>query len=151
MKGIWKWISLAAGIFLVMACVGLVAAVGIGGRFIMMGRGYQQRLPIDPGRGFNPGFGHWMMPGGGLMGLGFVLVILVLFALVGVGLYLALRKQPQVSTTAQVAAPTQGAAPQGQAAGPVASTVATATSPCSHCGQPVQAGWVACPYCGEKV
>jgi hypothetical protein len=22
---------------------------------------------------------------------------------------------------------------------------------CSHCGKPLQAGWVACPYCGERV
>ncbi len=22
---------------------------------------------------------------------------------------------------------------------------------CSHCGKPLQAGWVACPHCGEKV
>ena len=26
-----------------------------------------------------------------------------------------------------------------------------ATTPCAHCGQPLQAGWKACPYCGEKV
>ena len=24
------------------------------------------------------------------------------------------------------------------------------TQPCAHCGQPLQAGWKACPYCGEK-
>ncbi len=22
---------------------------------------------------------------------------------------------------------------------------------CTHCGKPVQAGWKACPYCGEKI
>ena len=22
---------------------------------------------------------------------------------------------------------------------------------CAHCGKPLQAGWKACPYCGEKV
>ncbi len=22
---------------------------------------------------------------------------------------------------------------------------------CAHCGQPLEAGWKACPYCGEKV
>ncbi len=26
-----------------------------------------------------------------------------------------------------------------------------ATTPCAHCSQPLQAGWKACPYCGEKV
>jgi len=25
------------------------------------------------------------------------------------------------------------------------------TTACTHCGQPLQVGWVACPYCGEKV
>ena len=26
-----------------------------------------------------------------------------------------------------------------------------ASVPCAHCGKPIQAGWKACPYCGEKV
>ncbi len=25
------------------------------------------------------------------------------------------------------------------------------TASCTHCGQPLQVGWVACPYCGEKI
>lgn len=25
------------------------------------------------------------------------------------------------------------------------------TVACTHCGQPLQVGWVACPYCGEKI
>jgi len=26
-----------------------------------------------------------------------------------------------------------------------------ATAACAHCGKPIQAGWKACPYCGEKI
>ena len=22
---------------------------------------------------------------------------------------------------------------------------------CAHCGKPLQAGWITCPYCGEKI
>ena len=32
---------------------------------------------------------------------------------------------------------------------PSASVLPTAT--CAHCGKPIQAGWKACPYCGEKI
>lgn len=28
---------------------------------------------------------------------------------------------------------------------------ASAAEACRHCGSPLQAGWKACPYCGEKV
>ena len=124
------------------------------------------RMPFGLNRGINPGFGRgfgprMMMPGGWMMGLGF-LVVLVFLVLVGVGLYLVLRNRPRVAATAQVAVPTQVVASaqtvaQTLAAEPVAPIPATgvsqaaATSPCSHCGQPVQAGWVACPYCGEKI
>ena len=149
MKGVWKWIALAAGLFLLMACVGVAAAVGFGGRFLMMGRGFQQRMPFLPGQGPLPGFGHdygmWMMPGRWLVGLGIGLFILVLLVLVGVGLYLALRKRPQVAAPVQVSAPTSTSEPSVTSV-----PAAPVTTPCSHCGQPVQAGWVACPYCGEK-
>jgi hypothetical protein len=164
MKGVWKWISLTAGIFLVMACLGLVAAVGFGGRFMMMDRNLPLRMPFGFNRGINPmnpGFGHgigpWMMPGGRLIGIGFVLVILVLLVLAGVGLFMALRKRPQAAAVqVGAAAPAVGSPPAAaptQAVEPAAPTVvpALATSPCHHCGQPVQAGWVACPYCGEKI
>jgi hypothetical protein len=38
---------------------------------------------------------------------------------------------------------------RGQA-GPTAPP-ATGAAPCSHCGRLLHAGWVACPFCGEKV
>ncbi|MBI3363074.1 MAG: zinc ribbon domain-containing protein [Chloroflexi bacterium] len=34
---------------------------------------------------------------------------------------------------------------------PGATQPPAATIPCAHCGRPLQAGWKACPYCGEKV
>lgn len=34
---------------------------------------------------------------------------------------------------------------------PGAAQPPAATATCAHCGRPLQAGWKACPYCGEKV
>jgi len=34
---------------------------------------------------------------------------------------------------------------------PAAPQPPAATIYCSHCGKPLQPGWKACPYCGEKV
>lgn len=40
----------------------------------------------------------------------------------------------------------RGAAMSGSTRPPAAVGVA-----CAHCGRPLEAGWKACPYCGEKV
>jgi hypothetical protein len=34
---------------------------------------------------------------------------------------------------------------------PAAPLPPAATLSCAHCGKPLQPGWKACPYCGEKV
>jgi hypothetical protein len=103
--------------------------------------------------GIAPGMGRWhgfgsggvgpMFHRPGMMGFGFPFLggAMILGPLVIVGLVVVVaaillngRRQP-----VQVPPPAEPAAP------------ASATTPCAHCGQPLQAGWKACPYCGEKV
>jgi len=78
------------------------------------------------GRATMGGFG--MMP---FLGLGMLLGPLLVVGLIVVGvLWLARSLTPPV-------------APRLPAA--------SAAEACRHCGSPLQAGWKACPYCGEKV
>jgi hypothetical protein len=75
------------------------------------------------GRGMMGGFG---MP---FFGFGMLLWPLLFIGLIVLGAVWLIRS---------VARPT--------AVQPPAATVA-----CAHCGKPLQPGWMACPYCGEKV
>ena len=83
--------------------------------------------------GPNHMFGGGPMMGGfgtmGLFGLGMLGVPLLFVGLLVLGVVWLVKS---------VATP---AAPQPLAAGAF----------CANCGKPLQAGWKACPYCGEKV
>ncbi len=124
----------------------LVAPLVFGGFGVAAGRGIQR---FGDGRMFGFwGPGHMFMFGGrGMMGnfgmpffgLGMLIGPLVIIGLVVLAVVLLTRRSP---------------APAAQAAAPVAPAAiapAPATTPCAHCGQPLEAGWKACPYCGEKV
>jgi hypothetical protein len=39
----------------------------------------------------------------------------------------------------------------GKAPTPHPPAAQTPTTPCTNCGRPLDPGWVACPYCGNKV
>ena len=65
----------------------------------------------------------------GLFGLGMLVVPLLFVGLLVLGVVWLVR------SVASPAAPPQ----------PAASVF------CANCGRPLQAGWKACPYCGEKV
>ena len=98
------------------------------------------------GRGFGfygPGymFGGRMMGGLRLpfMGLGMLIGPLIIVGLIVLVVALFTRRSPAPAAPAQAAAMPAPAAP------------APATTPCAHCGQPLEAGWKACPYCGEKI
>ncbi len=82
------------------------------------------------------GPGH-MFGGGGMMG-GFGMPFFGLGMLVVPLLFVGLAVLGVVWLVKSVATP---GAPQ-----PPAATVG-----CAHCGKPLQPGWKACPYCGEKV
>jgi hypothetical protein len=104
-----------------------------------------------------PGMGRWhefgfggpmpMFRRPGMMGFGFPFVggamilgplVLIGLAVVVGAIWLSGRKQ-RAPVVPPPAAPAEPVAP------------AVATTPCAHCGQPLQAGWKACPYCGEKI
>jgi len=95
------------------------------------------RAGLDGGYGYGmmgPGHmfgGRHMLGGFGMPFFGFGMV---LWPLLFIGL-IALGAVWLVRATARLGAPQ-----------PPAATIA-----CAHCGQPLQAGWKACPYCGEKV
>ncbi len=86
------------------------------------------------------------MPFGGFglpfLGLGLLAGPLLWLGLIGLVVYLLVRGRTAPAGAAPVAAQPAQPAP---AAMPEAATV-----PCANCGRPLQLGWVACPYCGEK-
>ena len=90
----------------------------------MMGPGH-----MFGGRGMMGGFG---MP---FLGIGMFLWPLLFIGLIVLGVVWLVR------SVARPTVPQAPAAPQ-----PPAPTAA-----CAHCGKPLQAGWMACPYCGEKI
>jgi hypothetical protein len=91
------------------------------------------------GRGMMGGFRGFGLP---FMGFGMLLGPLALIGLVVLIVALLTRRNPAPVAAAAVAPAPAPAAP----AAPV-----SATTPCAHCGQPLEAGWKACPYCGEKI
>lgn len=123
MKKVWKWVLLFLGVFLVVFLVSL-PLLGLGG--FGPGYGWMPMMGLRSGGyglwggNFGHGFGLF---GGGLMMLGMILIPLLLVALVVLGINALTRKNQAGITDSK---------------------------PCSNCGKPVQTGWVACPYCGEK-
>ncbi len=140
-----KALQWVIGICFALVAVAIIASLVVplvfGGYGMMAaGRGIQQFGFGGPGRMFM--FGGRGMMGGFHMpffGLGMLIVPLVIIGLVVLAVLLLTRRSP--APTAQVAAPVA----------PAAVAPAPATTPCAHCGQPLEAGWKACPYCGEKV
>jgi hypothetical protein len=156
MNRTWKWILIGLGVFILAFCVGLPLFLGFGARMIgfggmpMMGQPYG-RFPMM-GRGFG------LFGGFGLLRFLVPLFILGVVVLVIVGIVLLLRR-PQPPSAA-IVTPAASAEPVPPAdftpAEPlppaaVTPTEVVETTPCPHCGAPVQAGWVACPHCGEKL
>jgi len=123
MNKVWKWVLLFLGVFLVAFFVAL-PLLGLGGFGHVYGWMPMMGLRSGGcglwGSGFGSGFGLF---GGALMMLGMFLIPLALVALIVFGVVSLTRKnQPEI----------------------------TSSRPCANCGKPVQTGWVACPYCGEK-
>ncbi|MFH1524499.1 MAG: zinc ribbon domain-containing protein [Chloroflexota bacterium] len=132
MKKVWKWIIGIVVVLVVLAVV--IGAVVMVRSHLLINANWGEpgtRLP-----GMMPyARGEWggriltmhspgIMPFGGLFG---GLFSLGLFTLVVLGIIFLVRKLMGHSTSS-VPVPT-----------------------CSHCGQPIQANWVACPHCGKKL
>jgi len=132
MKSVWKYIL----IFLVVFVLALCVALPLFGMRTFGG----MRMHAFPSIGmrvfpFHMGIG-WL--GMGFHFLPWLLVLLGLAALAVVVVVLLLRKK-KAATAAVAPAAIPPAAPSVDAV------------PCAHCGQPLQPGWVACPFCGAKV
>ena len=138
-----KWVLIFLGIALLVFCLALPLFLAPA-----MRGGFSGRMPMM-GRDFGPfnNYGGHMRFGGGLFGIGFMLLRLIIplgvlaLAVVGVVALVRGRKPAQPPAAPIAAAPVE---PAPAAAAPV-------EHPCPHCGQPVQDGWLACPHCGEKL
>lgn len=123
-----KGLQLTVGISAVLIALAIIASTFLPFFFPQTGwGGWQGMLGPNHMNGGGP-----MMGGFGAMsvfGIGMLLVPLLFVGLVVLGVVWLARS---------VATP---AAPQPPAAGVF----------CSNCGKPLQAGWKACPHCGEKV
>jgi hypothetical protein len=129
MKSEWKWILYGLLVFV------LVAAIA---------------LPFFGGWSFTArhALGFGMMQGGmmGRSGFGFswlgllarLAIPAIIIFLLAILFFSLLSRSPK-----EPAAP---AAPAVPAVPP-----ASASTPCPRCGKPVEAGWVACPYCGKNL
>jgi len=160
MKSTWKWILLFVGVLVVAFCVSLPLFLGGLMRF---GFG---RMPMM----YRFGGGFPMMRGGGLFGFGLFRFVGPLFALVVLGLLVwgvvwLVRRGNRPESAEVAAAPAAFDATAVSvvpaetvvSAEPVATEDAVKTeepvltTPCTNCGKPLENGWVACPYCGQKV
>ncbi len=124
MKNIWKWVFLGLAIFLLAFCITLPL---LGGAF---------HLPVRMLEGGRLWMHEGMMGGYGVFGwLGMIarLAIPIIGFLLLVYLVVWLFRKPE-----------------GPPANPPAAPPASAGNPCPRCGKPLEAGWVACPYCGKK-
>jgi hypothetical protein len=160
MNKTWKWILIGLGVFILAFCVGLPLFLGIGARVagftgMPMMRQPFGGYPMMGGRGFG------LFGGFGLLRLLFPLFGLAVVVLVIVGIVLLLRRpqHPVVATSTVVTSVVSGEPVPPADYNPVepippaaaAPAEVVETTPCPHCGAPVQAGWVACPHCGEKL
>lgn len=113
-----------------------VALLALAVAFSLIGPFFAPQVAWGGYRGMM-GPGH-MAGGWGMMGLpfGFGMVGMLLWP----ALFIGLTVLGAVWLVRAVSRPSAPASPA-----PRSSTL------CAHCGQPLEAGWRACPYCGEKI
>jgi uncharacterized membrane protein len=142
MNKFWKWFLIIVAVLLVLC--GLLAAVlflthgSYGYPFMRYGMGFR-RMPMMGSFGF---FGFGMMA----VRLIVPLLLVSLLVLIGVGIGSRNRNsQPKVTQ------PEAPASTLTQEPGAPAPAEAVSEKVCAHCGRPLQAEWVNCPYCGAKI
>ncbi len=121
-----KGLQWVLGVSAVLIVVAVVASTVLPFFFHQTAWGGWQGM-MGPGHMFGgaPMMGGFGMP---FFGLGMLLGPLLFVGLIVLGVVWLVR----------------AVAPQSPPPAPVGVT-------CAHCGKPLQAGWKACPYCGEKV
>lgn len=129
MSKTWQWVI---GICVVVVTLAAAAALVVPLFLPPAAAGWGGMPHMARGGGMMGGFGRG---GGTFMGAGRLLGPLAFVGLIVLGVVMLVR----------VFAP-------ARPAGAVTPPLAPATpAPCAHCGQPLLAGWKACPYCGEKL
>ncbi len=146
MSKVLKWILyVVLGLIALAVIVGIVVVIfgGLGHGYYTMRPGFRMMEPyhysyLNPGR----------MIFGGLLGLGFLILIIVgIVALISV---ITRGNRPaQVMQATQPVPPTQPT-PVAEMTAPTAET-APLTRTCSNCGRPAQDDWKTCPYCGNPL
>ena len=150
MKTAWKWVvgvivGLVGACFLGVVGLGVFGMIGrmMSGSFLwraQMHRGYGQ-----PPDSYGPSFGmHGFMPMagiGGLLGIGLFLLSILAVG-IGIAALVTALKNPHTAGTIPATA---------SAEEPFTPGINAPESTCKQCGKKIDAGWVACPYCGEKV
>jgi hypothetical protein len=129
MKNVWKWILLGVVFFLLALCVAFPL---MGGLAFMPMRGFfaqgmMSRAPMMGGFAYGGGFGWLALLIGAVRCL---LPLAIVAGIIALIVYLVRRKP---STP------------------PPALAADAASKPCPACGKSVQEGWVACPFCGQKL
>ncbi len=153
MSKVLKWILyVVLGLVALAVVAGIVVAIfgGVGHGYYMVRPGFRMMEPFHYSY-FNPG----RMIFGGLLGLGFLILIIVgIVALISV---ITRGNRPaQVTQTTQPTPPTQPTpavemtAPAGEMTAPAAE-MAAPNRTCSNCGKPAQDDWHTCPYCGNPL
>src|SRR5271157_2993327 len=148
MKALWKWILLFFGVLVLAFLVALPFFVGRSLGLV--------RVPMMSLFGGGPAFAPAMRGGFGILAglflFGRLILPLALIVLAAFGLVALLSggtpssSHPAAADTATPPAVSADVTPASSAA-----VEQAATKTCAHCGSPLQSGWVACPYCGEKV
>jgi hypothetical protein len=151
MNRTWKWILIGLGVFILAFCLALPLFLGFSARLLGFGRMPMMGQPF--GRFPMMGRGFGIFGGFGLLRLLFPLAALVIVVLVIVGIVLLLRRPQKPAAAAITPAVTPVDATSLEPIPPAAAAPVKVveTTPCPHCGAPVQAGWVACPHCGERL
>ncbi len=127
MSKTWQWVI---GICVVVVTLAAAATLVVPLFLPQAAAGWGGMPHMLRGEPMMGGFGR----GGAFMGAGRLLGPLVFVGLIVLGVVMLVR----------VFAP-------ARPAGAVTPPLAPAATPCAHCGQPLLAGWKACPYCGEKL
>lgn len=131
MKPFWKWFFIGVGVFVLVFLVALpLFSMGHFSRMPMAWR--ESGMHMGGGR-FSSGMAFFRAPFMGLLGL------LGLGALIG-GIVLLVRK-----ASSKPASLVQEFPPQQPVESPAPEI------PCPNCQKSLQAGWIACPYCGQKL
>jgi hypothetical protein len=143
--GIGVLLVVVAVVFSSVASI-FLARAGLAGAapFIGPGRVFGPRLPFMPGYLFGYGRLGARLPLLGLFGLARCLWPLLLAGLIVWAISQFTRRPaalPPVPAAASPDAPAVSAVP----------AVMANPAACSHCGQPLQAGWRHCPNCGTAV